>query len=418
MKARGTSRRGQPAPPGELSVFPNGRAAKTRGVSRFRLTRAGWLFLLIMMVVGVVAAKVQASLLFAVFGGMAGTVLTSSALCRWTIHAVSVERQAPPRVWQNQVVHIGYCLRNPRRRISCLGVSITEVAAKGIRNIAGYCANLPPRGCFVAGARIVASTRGRIDLRTIRVSTEFPFGLVRGRRDLKIGQGVLVWPARGRLKCQILGRGASETSSLRPSFSTGGQDEFFGLREYRPDDSPRWIHWRRSAARTPVVREMSKPLPETLWVVLALTADPLKRELQETLIRLATTLVDYAFTKGYRVGLFLGGREIRCHLPRATRDHRTILLDALALADLQHAQPIESLPDALPRQEWAHAQVVLISDGIEAGHSAASALRRTCRQLVVINESNWASMFEDDPGASGDAPGDGGTAIPVKRHAL
>ena len=63
----------------------------------------------------------------------------------------------------------------------------------------------------------------------------------------------------------------------------------------------------RSAGRMlPVVREMAKPAPELLWVILDTYcpgATPANLELREQTVRFAATLIDYAFDAGYRVGL-------------------------------------------------------------------------------------------------------------------
>ena len=61
------------------------RSRKTRRARfRFRLTTAGWLFLLVATLLGVAAVKSQVALMFLVFGGLVG-VLCVSGVVSWRV---------------------------------------------------------------------------------------------------------------------------------------------------------------------------------------------------------------------------------------------------------------------------------------------------------------------------------------------
>jgi len=381
--------------------MPRRRARDRLPPVRFRMTRAGWLFLVVSVLVGLAAIRSQTPMMYVLFGGMMGALHISAVLARRMVSAVRVGREAPGRVWQHQVVHIGYFIRNARRR-ECLGLRLAQMAPEGIESTGGYCAHLAGGGSFRSGARFVARQRGRFAFRGVRVSTLFPFGLIEAHRTLSEGSSLVVWPGRGTLKRRLLRRGAVEVSRGAPSLVTGGQDEFFGLREYREGDHARWIHWRRSAGReTPVIRELSRPLPEVLYVVLE-TADrdptELGRFARERRIRFAATLIDYAFARGYQVGLAVGaGGGSRVFAPRAGRGQRRDLLDALADVDPSGA-PLETVLAGLDRRHLAEAQVVVVT-GQDEGLSDAllRPLRTAARQVRVVYERTLWSFFEDQP---------------------
>jgi len=317
------------------------------------------------------------------------------------IRHVEVTRNCPQRLWQNQTVHLGYYLRN-RRRSSCLAIQIEEVAPSGIQGAKGYCLNLPPRSVFRAGGRFVARLRGRMKLNGMAVMTSFPFGLVLVSRYIDQPADIVVWPAMGRLKRRLLRRGAVESSTAAPSPATGGQDEFFGLREYREGDSPRWISWRRSAnRRVPLVREMARPLPEMLWVIVdTQLADPSEqtRDGREKIIRFAGTLINHAFNRGYQVGIAIAcGDKIRILRPDASSARRAELLDALADVDDATQLPLENTISSLDAGQLRHAQVIVAS--ADRAHLAAaplSALRRYCSHLTVIGPDELDGVFQDD----------------------
>ncbi len=381
---------------------------KTRaGWTRLRLTRAGWLFLLMTFLVTLAAIRSEAALMLTMCGALGGGLIASAALAWRMVTGISVRRDMLDRAWQNQTVHLAYHLRN-KRRGSCLGLRVQEIASKGLDCAAGYCVQLPPRAVFRAGARFVARRRGHIQLSAVELSTSFPFGLIVARRTIYVDTSMVIWPARGRLKCELLHRGAVETSSAPPSGATGGQDEFFGLREYRPGDNPRWIHWRRSAARqTPVVREMARPQPETLWLLLdtqVADAEPASLEALEKTLRFCATLIDHAMSRGYSVGLALAGADgPNIMLADEGVGHRGVLLDALADVGVNTNAPLDQTIDRLRRRHLAQGQAIVISS--HSHDVSLAAVRMACRHLTVITQDNLSEVFEDiaPPGDFSDA---------------
>ncbi len=370
---------------------------------RLRLTLAGWLYLLVAILVGVAAVKSEAPLAYIVFGGMMGSLMVSGSVAHRGVGGVRLRRDLPDRVWQNTTIHLGYYLKNVRRRSACLGVRVEEIAPEGVESLAGFCLQIAPRTSFRAGARLVAHRRGRVEFRRVRVLTTFPFGLVRAYRTFELPGSFVVWPARGTLMRQLLMRGAVETSTFAPSMVSGGQDEFFGLREYRPGDSPRWIHWRKSAShREPVLREMARPLPEMLWVILDTFLEDLSdlaAHRRERMLRFTATLVDYAFSRGYRVGLAMSRTDgPRVWTPAPGRGQRRKLLDALAEADANTVHRLAATVAALPIPALRTAQGVVVSaDEARLRRAPLDDIRRAARRLTMISEAQLDGVFEDDP---------------------
>jgi uncharacterized protein (DUF58 family) len=398
-----------------LSAIASGTAAPQaphRGIrgrsrrTRVHLTLAGWIGILVAMMVGAASIRNPRAMVFILFGCMIGAMWISAMLARHSIRRLQVRRDVPSRAWQNQTVHIGYHLRNPRRWTSCLGLSLQEEKTPDVESAMGFCTHLPRGGVFRAGARIVVRQRGRRSLRGVIVQTTFPFGLVAGRLFLREAVELVVWPAQGILKANLLRRGAVESSSAAPSASTGGQDEFFGLRDYRQDDNPRWIHWRRSASRpAPVVREMARPQPEILMLVIdthVTASSPEAQQAVERLLRFAATLVEYAFSRGYQVGLALATDErIAVLPPEAGRAQRTRVLDGLADFSANTTRSLSDVLKALHRRHVAQAQVIVasVNDSPFAG-DGLMVLRAACRQLTILEPARLADVFQDAPASA------------------
>src|SRR5258708_33611326 len=81
----------------------------------------------------------------------------------------------------------------------------------------------------------------------------------------------MVDPRGGQLtrRWQLLQRQASETHTGQRHDRSAQQQEYHGLRDYRPGDSPRWIHWRTSARLgQPRVQEFEQQHEQNLAILL------------------------------------------------------------------------------------------------------------------------------------------------------
>jgi uncharacterized protein (DUF58 family) len=372
---------------------------------QLRVKKVGWLYLLVCTMVGLAAVRQNMPMVFVIFGAMLGGTAISATYSRAMIRAVGVSRELPQRAWQYEPMHFGYFLRNARRRGACLGLELCELRPEGIEDATGYCLHLPPRQLFRAGSRIAAHVRGKIQLSGIRVATQFPFGLVTVFRDMVQPSTLIVWPAKGALRRDPLLHGAMEASSAPPSRVQGGQDEFFGLREYRVGDNPRWIHWKRSASRrTPVVREMSRPVPDTLFVVLDAQptgedADAVAR--REQLLQFAATVVDYAIGRDYFVGLAVAdGRTVRVLPPAMGVEARCALLDCLALLPLdgEDYAPLPTVIEHIAPPLVRNAQTMVISaDPARLNAHGVDELASHSRTLHVYTPEEIGKIFQPNP---------------------
>ncbi|MCD4824149.1 MAG: DUF58 domain-containing protein [Phycisphaerae bacterium] len=377
------------------------RKKKTRSNS-LRVTGPGWVFLSLSLMVGLAAVRSHMPMLFVIFGAMLGSLAISSILARGMISGVAVHRDLPDRAWQYESVYFGYFLRNTQRWFSCLGIELSEIVPRGIDDARGYCVHLAARSVFRAGSRLAAARRGRIELQGVRISTNFPFGLVVVRRDMFRPTSMVVWPAKGHITSDLLMHGAMVISTAQPGRMQGGQDEFFGLRDYRQGDNPRWIHWRRSAGRqTPVVREMAHPVPDSLFVILDIPVvgdDSSAFLWREKMLRFAATLIEQALRRGYQVALALAGEDkAQVVLPGTSVGVRVDLLDCLA--DVQEPgvdfQMILKVVDA---SDIRSAQVILVSDRFEEIDSPQlKELARTARHMEVLNPEQLDAVFQENP---------------------
>jgi uncharacterized protein (DUF58 family) len=116
---------------------------------------------------------------------------------------------------------------------------------------------VPPGGQVEARVTLTPRHRGRVTLAGVTVARREPLGLARALRPQAAPAALLVLPRRYALPPLTLpGARRYQRGGIALAQSVGDSEEFVALRDYRPGDPLRRIHWR-SWARTgrPVVRE-------------------------------------------------------------------------------------------------------------------------------------------------------------------
>lgn len=165
--------------------------------------------------------------------------------------------------------------------------------------------------------------RGPVGATSWLVGSSDALGLFRGRRRWADREVALVLPRFTSL------RDREEVSELEASAAApraGSGSELFGVREFRPGDPLRRIHWRSSARRGElVVREFEPPGVQTLGIFC--DPRPAGRAAADQIARLAASEAWDCLREGGRAVLWSPGLE-----PTAPREQRDLwaLLEWLA----------------------------------------------------------------------------------------
>ncbi len=119
------------------------------------------------------------------------------------------------------------------------GVVIEQNSAEVAR------ADVPPHASAAVTLDLRATRRGWQPLPPFRLSTRFPLGLLYSwSRPVRLDHACLVYPA----PAAPLPFRATPAETLRPEQGQRlGGDDFIGVREYQPGDSPRHIDWKAFA---------------------------------------------------------------------------------------------------------------------------------------------------------------------------
>src|SRR5262245_16019453 len=218
-----------------------------------RPTRDGWWMLFAAVGLGVAAINTGNNLLYLLCAMLLALVVVSGILSEQTMRRLRVEGLRPDDLFAGRAAVVGASVTNAKRRLTSYSVVIEALGT------AEPCSFHVPR--LAAGTRRLVTwswvppARGRHRLPGVRVTTRFPFGLFSKISRVVLDDEVIVFPAvRPIAVHRIEPAGAASGSAAR---RRGRGHELHSLREYRPGDDHRLIHWRSTArAQALTVREL------------------------------------------------------------------------------------------------------------------------------------------------------------------
>ncbi len=154
---------------------------------------------------------------------------------------------------------------------------------------------IPPRGQVQVSMTFTPIRRGYVEFEQIRLGRPDPLGLFFAFAPHKIPGRLLVLPQRYPIPpLQLPGSRQYQRGGVNLAQSIGNQDEFVGLRDYRPGDPLKLMHWRSVAKRgKPVVKELQDEYYTRHALILDTFVDPAHAQTEsifETAVSVAASL--------------------------------------------------------------------------------------------------------------------------------
>lgn len=271
-----------------------------------------------------------------------------------------------------------------------------------------------PLDSFAATAAGTGSTRVRLQLRPLKrgylrlrgfwLTRPDPLGLVRLSIFIPCAQSLLVIPRRYPApRIQLPGRRQYQPGGWRVAAAVGESQEFIGLREYRPGDSPRLIHWP-SWARSgePQVKEFQDEFFTRHALVLDTFAQAGRGAHFEAAVSVAASLCDRLGDPDSLLDLlFVGARTYSLTGGRGLAGTGQFL-EVLACAQPCTDKAFEQLRDALLGRAGALSAVVcVLLDFDRPRRELATALAQAglAVRLLVVSETPSDRLAADWTGA-------------------
>ena len=277
----------------------------------YDVTKAGIIYVLVTLVIGIAALNTGNNLLYIIVAAMLAAILVSGIVSAWVLRRLELDIRLPEHVFAGRAVLGRIVVRNPRRFFPSLSVRVVstrrkkKTAAKewrweaatfafpfnrpkeqqwlklpdrrlrrvdvqppppGIFQGMTYFPFLPPKSELSADLELNFERRGRYREDSFGLATRFPFAFLTKTRHVSLPREVLVYPriepTDEFFEILPLVRGEWE------SFVRGRGSDLYLIREYMPEDSARHVDWKATAKSGSLkVREFAREDERKLCIV-------------------------------------------------------------------------------------------------------------------------------------------------------
>ena len=299
------------------------------------------MFVVLTLIIGLAALNTGANLLYLILSMMLCLLLLSGFVSSLTLMGIRIKRVAPKQAIANQAFQARMEIINKKRLFSSYSLTFSDISTDQKIYGSGYAFHIPRRKTQSVMYKMLFPVRGLYQLERIRIGSRFPFGFFERALDFQEPHHIIVYPEMVDVHSLVRDRSieSGDVESARKGIGTS----LYGLREYTPEDSARWIHWKVSArARKIMVREFEKEEKKRVTIILNnyvadrdTYADYLSNNFEKSII-LTASFARYLLVRDYNVQILTASGKIPFG-NSVTHLHR--ILRALALLQLTGEQP-------------------------------------------------------------------------------
>lgn len=256
--------------------------------------------------------------------------------------------------------------------------------------------------------QVTPHRRGRLHLNGVKIARPDVFGLYRAIHRITAYNSVLILPRRYALPPVLLpGHRKHQPGGVALASSVGDAEEFISLREYRPGDPLRRIHWK-SWAKTgkPIVKEYQ----EEYFIRHALILDTFHPvtgcDTFEEAVSLAASFASTLETRESLLDLMFVGTEAYCFTSGRGLVQTDRMLEVLASAEVCRNRPFSDLyPLVLERAGLLSSCICILLAWDTDRRDLVQRLKEAGLPVLVLVLQPQGQPEELSPGPMKDDPG-------------
>lgn len=306
-------------------------AARVREAMDYDVTRAGVVYILITVVIGIAAINTGNNLLYVIVAALLSAIIVSGIASALVLRSLELDVRLPKHVFAERPMVAHLLLRNASSWCPSFSVRVVPAKRKQInrwkweaytlgwpRNRAPedqwlrlpdrrlrrvpekldrpildrpvYYPFLGPQQQLRADLEMTFPTRGRYNEKYFGLATRFPFSFLMKTRRINLAREIVVYPVVDQTD-QILDVLPMVTGEFE-AFVRGRGYDLYRIREYMPEDSARHVDWKATARTGALkVREFSREDERKLRIIFDNPAPGvLDSNAYERAVRLAASL--------------------------------------------------------------------------------------------------------------------------------
>jgi uncharacterized protein (DUF58 family) len=237
---------------------------------RQRVTRLGFAYTGITILIGAAAFVSANNLLFLILAALLSTLLISGFVSRLGLAGLKVDLLLPEHLAARVPATARIRLENRKSLLPSFSLRLEGTSASAFTEAIFFPA-IPARSVLEEPVTVCFPRRGQFREDSLRFSTRFPFGFTERRVDVEIERDVIVYPS-------ILPRPGFEEilSALEGQIVSrrqGRGEDFHRIRPYELNESARRVDWKTTARTGRLqVREYVRPEQPMVEILLDLAA--------------------------------------------------------------------------------------------------------------------------------------------------
>jgi uncharacterized protein (DUF58 family) len=236
---------------------------------RYKVTRAGALFVFGVLLVGIAAAATANNLLFLIVAAMLATLLVSGFVSRMCLAGLELDFLVPDHVPAGRYVPAKLFVRNQKWLMPSFSIRVEAVGGEGAPSLRSgvYFPLIASGATLEANVAVRFPRRGTYRENGFAFSTSFPFGFLEKFARVTLRRETLVYPSldpHPGFEDLLLGIAGEIETHYR-----GLGKDFYRIRPYDVLESARHIDWKASARVGSVqVREFAREQEQTVEIYL------------------------------------------------------------------------------------------------------------------------------------------------------
>ena len=291
-------------------------------------TSEGTRFLIFTLAVGVAAVNTGNNLFYLLLAMMLSLIVLSGLLSEICLRRLEFRRQHPDYVFANTPVPISLLVINRKRYLPSFSLRLFDVVDGHDIERKIFVAHVAPCSSILVTYSLVARRRGIYRMTGLHAATPFPFGLFHKKTLILLDAAITVCPELTGLPAdlsQVLAALGQEQGLAR----RGPGMALYNLREYRPGDDSRAIHWMTTARTSKLmIKETEAEDQQRVTLFLSLFSPATDEDNFEHAVSVAASLLTLFHQRSYLTQAIIGDETFSF---ATGEDHYTEILRSLAL---------------------------------------------------------------------------------------
>lgn len=390
---------------------------RVRDLLQYDVTRAGVIYLIITVAVGIPALNTGNNLLYIVVAAMLGAILVSGIACAVVLRGLELDVHLPEHVFAGRPVLGRIIIRNLRRWVPSFSIRVVpskisqgkrwqwepytfavparrppdqqwiRLPDRRLRRVPAsdplprifqglaYFPFIPAQNEVSADVEMRFEGRGRYREDSFGLATRFPFAFLTKTRTVPLKREIIVYPSVEATDefFEVLPMITGEFET----FVRGRGYDLYRIREYMPEDSARHVDWKATAKSGSLkVREFSREDERKLRIVFDNPAPgAVSSDAYERAVALAASLSWHFASVDTEISFLAPGLQgidlyqFLAHLATIAPVAGDSVIDRLSVSDDYNVILTSRAHGTIPTALWTCSYFVFIHDGTVGGGS-------------------------------------------------